>query len=124
LRNLEGEQKDKEAREQECLICKSFFQKGVVTDCGHLYCHPCSKAWFSIHRKCPICNQHVDQSQLTAIDLRTPNEIAEVDGGEFSGLVNDLRQIKIKGSFGSKVYQLMLDRHDHLPHYLSAQSRP
>jgi E3 ubiquitin-protein ligase SHPRH len=89
--------------EQECLICKIEFTKGVVTPCGHFYCEDCSQKWMSVHRHCPICKTPVTIAELRSMS----NSIAVLNTQQknqvVSQLVAELKTIKICGSFGTKI---------------------
>ncbi|SPO00716.1 related to S.pombe rad8 protein and Rdh54p [Cephalotrichum gorgonifer] len=57
-----------------CIICQSTFAAGVLTVCGHQFCHECMRLWFRAHRNCPVCKTHLTPSNLHDIVLK-PQEL-------------------------------------------------
>ncbi|KAJ3221148.1 hypothetical protein HDU81_010865 [Chytriomyces hyalinus] len=53
----------------ECLVCKSPFEDGYITECGHFYCDYCLKLWVLKHRQCALCKQPLknEETQMTRV---------------------------------------------------------
>ncbi|KAI8609158.1 SNF2 family N-terminal domain-containing protein [Chytriomyces sp. MP71] len=60
--------------ENECLVCKSPFDEGFITECGHLYCEYCLRLWVIKHRKCALCKAPLRdmETQMTKIGSDRP----------------------------------------------------
>ncbi|KAJ3094992.1 hypothetical protein HDU97_007359 [Phlyctochytrium planicorne] len=73
LKHLMNEQlggKVSETAVRECVICRSDFDRGYMTFCGHLYCGECTRFWVIKHNKCAVCNQKVKRNQVTSVSFR------------------------------------------------------
>ncbi|KAI8141209.1 SNF2 family N-terminal domain-containing protein [Fennellomyces sp. T-0311] len=66
-RYLENLLKEKNEKERKCLICQSGFSKGLMTYCGHMFCHECATIWLRLHHRCPQCNTPVKLQECYAI---------------------------------------------------------
>lgn len=47
-----------------CVICRSMYETGVLTSCGHSYCRDCLRIWWGTHRNCPQCKQHLNRNDF------------------------------------------------------------
>lgn len=56
--------------ERECGICKMGYTKGFLLPCAHAYCEVCTKAWITVHRKCPLCNEPATAQTLTPVSFQ------------------------------------------------------
>ncbi|KAI9097243.1 hypothetical protein DFS34DRAFT_114978 [Phlyctochytrium arcticum] len=107
--------------ERECLICRNFFMRGILTPCGHLYCNECVVIWIDRYQKCPACNQKVKRGESTPVTLEVPvekfvaplrldpvsfssNRIEDVPIKDETSLIRQLSNIPLRGgSLGSKL---------------------
>ncbi|KAF8938446.1 SNF2 family N-terminal domain-containing protein [Dissophora ornata] len=62
--------------ERLCLICRSQYDLGLVTECGHVFCEHCLLEWTKNHHKCPSCNCVISRRRLTRV---TMSEIAAAE---------------------------------------------
>lgn len=73
LENLNApEDRDADAADEEktCPICADTFTKGVLTNCGHLTCMRCFRAWSSIKRSCALCKQDLAPGSYQTVLVR------------------------------------------------------
>ncbi|KAJ6625017.1 SNF2 family N-terminal domain-containing protein [Mycena sp. CBHHK59/15] len=67
-----GEDED----EKTCILCKCDFIRGFITQCAHVFCEDCMKAW--VHKKqgrtCPVCRVPVDPDSLERFAVAEPVE--------------------------------------------------
>ncbi|KAK4700839.1 E3 ubiquitin-protein ligase SHPRH, partial [Phenoliferia sp. Uapishka_3] len=83
-----------------CIICSSDYTNGVLTNCGHLFCQDCFKAWNQRSHSCAICKrdlragdyQNVKFGQAKAVPAVERIGYEEVDPVTFEGPVR-LREI-------------------------------
>ncbi|KAF9950655.1 hypothetical protein BGZ65_006454, partial [Modicella reniformis] len=52
-----------------CLICRSQYNLGSMTECGHVFCEPCLYEWTKNHSKCPSCNSEISRKRLTRVTM-------------------------------------------------------
>ncbi|RKP16879.1 hypothetical protein ROZALSC1DRAFT_17042 [Rozella allomycis CSF55] len=55
-----------------CVICRSKYENGLLTECGHIGCTKCMTAWIKSKNKCPVCNASINQK----FTLVSNNEIS------------------------------------------------
>ncbi|KAG0212392.1 hypothetical protein BGX28_006361 [Mortierella sp. GBA30] len=55
--------------ERLCLICRSQYHLGLMTECGHVFCEHCLMEWTKNHYKCPSCNSHISRRKLTRVTM-------------------------------------------------------
>jgi hypothetical protein len=80
------------ASEMECCICaRQGVTEAGLFKCGHRFCSPCVKQWFSHgHCSCPICRQESPMVKLLYRGFPTGEEISaplgkgEIDGSDGS----------------------------------------
>ncbi|EJD05157.1 uncharacterized protein FOMMEDRAFT_81201 [Fomitiporia mediterranea MF3/22] len=129
LRNLTENEGDEED-EKCCILCRCEFVRGFMTQCAHVYCEDCLKAWFSrgVGRACPICRVAIDPDQLQRITLEekkvdssSPKKRYVPDSSENaphsrrvieyntidSDVFEELRKIVCLGSYGTKIETLV-----------------
>ncbi|KAJ6485956.1 SNF2 family N-terminal domain-containing protein [Mycena sanguinolenta] len=60
---LSGEQDEDE---ETCILCKCDFIRGFITQCAHVFCEDCMKAWVAKKQgnTCPVCRVAIDPSKL------------------------------------------------------------
>ncbi|KAF9103870.1 hypothetical protein BGX29_002817 [Mortierella sp. GBA35] len=105
-----------------CLVCRSQYDRGLITECGHVFCEHCLLEWTKAHPTCPTCNSRVVRKKLTRVMMSDSAaspleeesgllvEGRSVDkGGESlreSHLVlvpEDIRRTTIQDGYGSKI---------------------
>ncbi|KAK2738270.1 hypothetical protein FQN57_007133 [Myotisia sp. PD_48] len=102
-----------------CVICQASFEIGVLTVCGHKYCKECLQFWYRQHRTCPTCKQHLKPNDFHQISYK-PREIVaqeenishpteaghsknQIYSDVSSGILQEIRNVDIMGSFGTKI---------------------
>ncbi|KAG0052998.1 hypothetical protein BGZ83_001816 [Gryganskiella cystojenkinii] len=55
-----------------CLICRSPYEVGLMTECGHIFCEHCLLAWTKgkTFSKCPSCNSQISRKNMNRVGLR------------------------------------------------------
>ncbi|GJJ70612.1 E3 ubiquitin-protein ligase SHPRH [Entomortierella parvispora] len=55
-----------------CLICRSPYEVGLMTDCGHIFCEHCLLEWTKnkAYAKCPSCNSQISRKNLSRVGFR------------------------------------------------------
>ncbi|KAJ5736692.1 uncharacterized protein N7483_001817 [Penicillium malachiteum] len=103
-----------------CIICQSSFEVGVLTVCGHKYCKDCLQMWWRQHRTCPICKKSLKLSDFHQITYKSQELVAQEEqpATKFdhehhpknaiysdisSGVLNEIKNIDLDGSFGTKI---------------------
>lgn len=121
-----------------CIICTSSFENGILTSCGHSYCIDCLRIWWGSHRNCPTCKKHLTRNDFHQITYR-PQELtmeeennhpkekslnvtkhaegAAIYSGIREPILNQIKNIDLDGSFGSKIdtlarHMLWIREHD------------
>ena len=110
FQNLEKEHQQKLSDffvDKSCPICTEKFVRGLVLECGHMLCESCYQEWMRAQIRCPTCNQPVDESTVKRIvttyrreDDNEPNIVAAAHDLE---VVEQMKRVSIKGSFGTKL---------------------
>ncbi|KAJ5585307.1 uncharacterized protein N7459_005107 [Penicillium hispanicum] len=117
-----------------CIICQSSFELGVLTVCGHKYCTDCLRMWWRQHRNCPMCKKRLKFNDFHQITYKPQQLLAqeEESPAKFdqerhsknaiysdisSGLLKEIKNIDLDGSFGTKIdtlarHILWLREHD------------
>ncbi|KAJ5947017.1 hypothetical protein N7466_000032 [Penicillium verhagenii] len=103
-----------------CIICQSGFEIGVLTVCGHKYCTDCLRTWWQHHRSCPTCKKSLKLSDFHQITYKPQELVAQEEESSIkfdherhsknaiysdisSGLLNEIKNIDLDGSFGTKI---------------------
>ncbi|KAJ7460553.1 SNF2 family N-terminal domain-containing protein [Mycena latifolia] len=52
--------------EHTCILCKCDFIRGFITQCAHVFCEDCMKAWVAKKQgsTCPVCRVAIDTQKL------------------------------------------------------------
>ncbi|PGH07628.1 E3 ubiquitin-protein ligase SHPRH [Blastomyces parvus] len=118
-----------------CVICQSTFEIGVLTVCGHKYCKDCLRFWWRQHRTCPMCKIRLKSSDFHQITYKPTELVAQEEksasahiGSDHSqknsiysdissGVLKEIRNIDVEGSFGTKIdtlgrHLIWLRQHD------------
>ncbi|KAF9351244.1 hypothetical protein BGX26_010713 [Mortierella sp. AD094] len=64
-----NQKEDQSEEERLCLICRSQYDLGLMTECGHVYCEHCLMEWTRNHSKCPSCNSLISRRRLTRVTM-------------------------------------------------------
>ncbi|KAJ5157536.1 uncharacterized protein N7482_008636 [Penicillium canariense] len=103
-----------------CIICQSGFDTGVLTVCGHKYCSDCLRMWWRQHRTCPICKKPLKLNDFHQITYKPQELVVQEEETPIksdherhsknaiysdisSGLLKEITNIDLEGSFGTKV---------------------
>ncbi|CAL1697614.1 unnamed protein product [Somion occarium] len=131
LDNLAKSQEEGATSEDDecCILCKCEFSRGYITQCAHVFCESCMKAW--LERKegkaCPVCRVAIQpdqlqrfavagsgpQAQATAPVRIVNNEPVPRSRREIkynlidSGLFDSIQMMESHGSYGSKIETLV-----------------
>ncbi|CAO3571022.1 unnamed protein product [Mortierella alpina] len=62
-------QKLKTEEDRLCLICRTQYDLGMMTECGHVFCEHCLLEWTRSHHKCPSCNSIISRRRLTRVTM-------------------------------------------------------
>ncbi|MCJ1431726.1 hypothetical protein MMC27_001081 [Xylographa pallens] len=107
--------------QRKCIICQEQFEIGALTSCGHSYCKECLRLWWNAHRNCPTCKKHLSRSDLFQItykpqEMTVHEEVQSIASDSdsdsaassiYSGInsltLNQIKNIDVEGSFGSKI---------------------
>ncbi|PIL26140.1 hypothetical protein GSI_11895 [Ganoderma sinense ZZ0214-1] len=116
--------------DKTCILCKCDFMRGYITQCAHVYCEDCMKAWIvrPAGKACPVCRVPIHPDQLQRFSLDNPSEPAQaqapaklLDSNEalpqsrreilynfVSGqTMQDVQSMEMYGSYGSKIETLV-----------------
>ncbi|KAF8978581.1 hypothetical protein BGZ46_006322 [Entomortierella lignicola] len=71
LEHLAVTNRKEEQSEEErlCLICRSQYDLGLMTECGHVFCEHCLLEWTKNHSKCPSCNSLISRKRLSRVTM-------------------------------------------------------
>lgn len=51
--------------DETCILCRCDFTRGFITQCAHVFCEGCMKAWLARHnRTCPVCRTAIIIDQI------------------------------------------------------------
>ncbi|KAI0053500.1 hypothetical protein FA95DRAFT_1579571 [Auriscalpium vulgare] len=118
---------DDDDEEEGCILCKCDFTRGYITQCAHVFCEDCMKAWLSRHHKaCPVCRVSINVDTLQRFSVEDKNPDSEqpmppkLDDGavprsrrriEYNiirpDLVEEINSMESHGSYGSKIQTLV-----------------
>ncbi|KAI0830062.1 SNF2 family N-terminal domain-containing protein [Trametes gibbosa] len=115
--------------EKTCILCKCDFIRGYITQCAHVYCESCMKAWLSRAggKACPVCRVPInaDQLQRFFIDqqpgcasqpppkILTNSEVVPRSRRDIQynfvspQIMQDVQAMESYGSYGSKIETLV-----------------
>ncbi|KAF9965836.1 hypothetical protein BGZ70_003983 [Mortierella alpina] len=62
-------QKSRTEEDRLCLICRTQYDLGMMTECGHVFCEHCLLEWTRSHHKCPSCNSIISRRRLTRVTM-------------------------------------------------------
>ncbi|KAL1937944.1 hypothetical protein VTO73DRAFT_12694 [Trametes versicolor] len=115
--------------ERSCILCKCDFIRGYITQCAHVYCEDCMKAWLARAggKACPVCRVpiNIDQLQRFSIDNKpgeppqappkimsnseaVPRSRREIQYNFINPqIMQDIQAMESYGSYGSKIETLI-----------------
>ncbi|CAI7662621.1 unnamed protein product [Penicillium palitans] len=119
---------------RECIVCRSTFEVGVLTVCGHKYCTDCLRLWWAAHQNCPMCKRKLKRNdfhqitykpqELVVQEEKTPVKLEHEGHSQnaiysdiSSGHLNEIKKIDLEQSYGTKIdtlarHILWLREHD------------
>ncbi|KAJ7180438.1 SNF2 family N-terminal domain-containing protein [Mycena filopes] len=65
---------EKDEDDETCILCKCDFIRGFITQCAHVFCEDCMKAWVAKKQgsTCPVCRVAIDPSKLERFSVAEP----------------------------------------------------
>ncbi|THH28194.1 hypothetical protein EUX98_g5996 [Antrodiella citrinella] len=115
--------------EDSCILCKCEFTRGYITQCAHVFCESCMKAWLlrKEGKACPVCRVAINTDQLQRFAVADPGSKAAVVRPpqivnnepvpksrrtvEYNmasdSLLENIDMMESHGSFGSKIQTLV-----------------
>ncbi|KAF8930649.1 hypothetical protein BGZ47_000457 [Haplosporangium gracile] len=116
---------ENEARSEEdrlCLVCRSPYDRGLMTECGHVFCEHCLLEWTKAHLTCPICNSRIvrrklaqvmmsdqslncldEDSEMIREDLSADKAWNSLREGNLRLVPEAIRRTTIRDGYGSKI---------------------
>ncbi|KAG9073352.1 hypothetical protein KI688_001144 [Linnemannia hyalina] len=73
---------ENEAHSEEdrlCLVCRSPYDRGLMTECGHVFCEHCLLEWTKAHLTCPTCNSRIVKRKLAQV-MMSDQPLSRLDG--------------------------------------------
>ncbi|KAG1857719.1 SNF2 family N-terminal domain-containing protein [Suillus subalutaceus] len=112
--------------DEACILCRCDFKRGFITQCAHVFCEGCMKAWVTrkTGRACPVCRViiNLDQLQRFTVEADKPapakpvmvnKEAVPVSRREIQyNIINptifeEIQTMESNGSYGSKIQALV-----------------
>ncbi|TFK26931.1 hypothetical protein FA15DRAFT_666880 [Coprinopsis marcescibilis] len=110
--------------ENVCILCRCDFIRGFITQCAHIFCEGCMKAWLSRRegKTCPVCRVRVDPDTVQRFTTTTGEEAPRQPiNGEAApqshrkivynnidtDLYDQIQKVESYGDFGSKIQMLV-----------------
>ncbi|TBU46840.1 SNF2 family N-terminal domain-containing protein [Dichomitus squalens] len=116
--------------DKTCILCKCEFIRGYITQCAHVYCEDCMKAWITRPegKACPVCRVPINTDQLQRFSIDNLDEPAEARGPAkllksnealprsrrqiqynfiSAQTLQDIQSMDVYGSYGSKIETLV-----------------
>ncbi|KAJ5500538.1 Zinc finger RING-type [Penicillium expansum] len=123
-----------DSNDRECIVCRSTFEVGVLTVCGHKYCTDCLRLWWAQHQNCPICKKTLKRNDFHQITYKPQELVAQEEKTHVkldheghsqnaiysdisSSHLNEIKKIDLEHCFGVKIdtlarHILWLREHD------------
>ncbi|KAF9459395.1 SNF2 family N-terminal domain-containing protein [Collybia nuda] len=62
--------------DENCILCRCDFTRGFITQCGHVFCEGCMKAWLlrKEGRTCPVCRVPINPDTIQRFTVNQPDE--------------------------------------------------
>ncbi|KAI0668956.1 SNF2 family N-terminal domain-containing protein [Trametes maxima] len=112
--------------DKTCILCKCAFIRGYITQCAHVYCEDCLKAWLARAggKACPVCRVSIDVHQLQrfVVEEQSTEAPARIFGNGESiprsrreihynsinpQTLEEIKAMEAYGSYGSKIETLI-----------------
>ncbi|KAF9566044.1 hypothetical protein CPC08DRAFT_682833 [Agrocybe pediades] len=130
LDNL-SEDKDKGQSSEEdtnCILCRHDFVRGFITQCAHIFCEECMKAWLTRRegKTCPVCRVAINPDTVQRFTVQSLQAVkAEPPPQPISGepapqsrrqivyntidpnVFDDIQTMETYGDYGSKIQTLI-----------------
>ncbi|KAI0920308.1 hypothetical protein AcV5_010081 [Taiwanofungus camphoratus] len=111
-----------------CVLCRCEFSRGYITQCAHVFCETCLKAWLGRRegKACPVCRMAINTDQLQRFAIEQKSDLPQqlpvriTDSGPVPksrrqiqynyidrGLLDDIEAMESYGSYGSKIQTLV-----------------
>ncbi|KII84144.1 hypothetical protein PLICRDRAFT_179819 [Plicaturopsis crispa FD-325 SS-3] len=112
-----------------CILCRCDFVRGFITECAHVFCESCMKAWLlrKEGKSCPVCRVIInpDQLQRFSVQEKTGDSNNSLPAKPINGepapksrreiqynliddtLFEDIENVETHGSYGSKIQTLV-----------------
>ncbi|KIK98364.1 hypothetical protein PAXRUDRAFT_9577 [Paxillus rubicundulus Ve08.2h10] len=122
-KNKEGTMDDDD---ESCILCQCGFTRGFITQCAHLFCEGCMKAYIARRqsRTCPVCRAPIDPGQLQRFTIQgdqppppkpvfangepIPLSRREIQYNMIDpSLFADINAMESNGSYGTKIQTLV-----------------
>lgn len=116
-----------DSEEESCILCKCEFKRGYITQCAHVFCEDCMKAWLTREKgkTCPVCRVaiHPDTMQRFALGDKgrnqpgppktinsepAPKSTRRIEYNLLDpDIYRDINTMEALGSYGSKIQTLL-----------------
>ncbi|KAK2460408.1 hypothetical protein APHAL10511_007573 [Amanita phalloides] len=109
--------------EETCILCRTEFIRGFITQCAHVFCEGCLKAWMlkKEGKTCPVCRVALNPDSLERFAINQEEHPARPLNGEpaprsrrkidynviYPQLFDEIQAMESFGDFGSKVQTLV-----------------
>lgn len=112
--------------DEACILCRCDFKRGFITQCAHVFCEGCMKAWVTRRggRACPVCRViiNLDQLQRFTVEADKPAPAKPVMANKEPvpvsrrkiqyNMINptifeEIQSTESNGSYGSKIQALV-----------------
>lgn len=116
-----SQNKTQSEEDKLCLVCRSPYDRGLMTECGHVFCEHCLLEWTKAHLSCPTCNSRIVRRKLTQVMMSEalPNHLGDelelaIEGqsvkardslheGNIRLVSEAIRRTTIRDGYGSKI---------------------
>ncbi|KAF9007147.1 SNF2 family N-terminal domain-containing protein [Cyathus striatus] len=119
------EEEEEEAR--MCILCRCDFSRGFLTQCGHVFCEGCMKAWLlrKEGRTCPICRVSINTDNVHRFSIGVnepepppkpsvngepiPRSLRQTEYNKISSCLNfaEILDVECYGDYGTKIQTLV-----------------
>ncbi|TFK50586.1 hypothetical protein OE88DRAFT_1631458 [Heliocybe sulcata] len=127
-KNTADSTNDNDEDDEVCILCRCDFTRGYITQCAHVFCEGCMKAWLGRKegKACPVCRVMIDLDQLQRFTITSDSKERAAappkvqDGGlvptsrrqiEYNyidpHLFEEIEKMESNGSYGSKIQTLI-----------------
>ncbi|KAJ2921288.1 hypothetical protein H1R20_g15804, partial [Candolleomyces eurysporus] len=111
--------------ENVCILCRCDFIRGFITQCAHIYCEGCMKAWLARRegKTCPVCRvainpDTVQRFTVNPTEAEAPQQCVDGFAAPQStrkisynlmdpAAFDEIQKVESLGDFGSKIQTLV-----------------